>query len=180
MSESEGEVFAEELYARHKGALMRLAWRLTGQDWQRAEDLAQEAIVRAWEHRHTIRPGGERAWLAVTARRLAVDGHRRLLARQARETQYADFTAVQADDPAGRVADAATVSAAMAALSPRRRAVIAQLYYMGRSTGETAAVLGIAPGTVKSRAHYGLAAMRAALETGTRPAVTGRGERGQA
>jgi RNA polymerase sigma-70 factor, ECF subfamily len=164
MQVSDSGMFAGRVYARHAGPLMRLAVRLAGPDWQQAEDLAQEVMLRAWAHRHAIPDGGERAWLAVTARNLAVDVRRRRRARQVREEQYARLNPPwAAGDPAGRVADAVTVAAAVAALSPRRRAVIAELYYAGRTVAETAAVLGIPPGTVKSRAFYALAALREAL-----------------
>jgi RNA polymerase sigma-70 factor (ECF subfamily) len=160
----DGAVFAAELYARHGRGLLALAVRLTG-DWQHAEDLAQETMLRAWQHRDAIGPGQERAWLAVTARHLAIDGYRREQARQAREARYVSQT-VPGEDLAGRVADAVTVRAAVAALPPIRRAVIAELYFVGRTIAETAEALGIAPGTVKSRAYNGLAALRLALAAG--------------
>jgi RNA polymerase sigma-70 factor (ECF subfamily) len=161
----DGGVFTEQLYARHGGALMRLAVRLTG-DWQHAEDLAQEAMVRAWRHREAIGPGQERAWLTATARHLAIDSYRRENARRTREARYASL-AVPADDLAGRVAETVTVRAAVAALPPIRRAVIAELYYAGRTIAETAEALGIPPGTVKSRANHALAALRSALTAGS-------------
>jgi RNA polymerase sigma-70 factor (ECF subfamily) len=167
----DGGTFAEQLYARHGGPLMRLAVHLVGGDWQHAEDLAQEAMLRAWRHRDAIRPGQERAWLTATARHLAIDGYRREQARQARQAREARYVslAVPGDDPAGRIADAVTVRAAVAALPPIRRAVIAELYYAGCTIAETAAALGIPPGTVKSRANHALAALRLALTEGTCP-----------
>jgi RNA polymerase sigma-70 factor (ECF subfamily) len=42
--------------------------------------------------------------------------------------------------------------------------VIEQCYYQGRTTADAAAVLGIPEGTVKSRAHYALRALRVALQ----------------
>ncbi len=163
----DGGVFAAELYERHRGPLMRLAVHLAGGDRHCAEDLAQETILRAWQHRDMIRPGQERAWLAVTARHLAIDGYRREQARKAREALCACL-AGPADNPAGRVADTVSVRAAVAALSPPRRAVIAEVYYAGRTIAETAEALGIAPGTVKSRAFTALAALRSALAEQTR------------
>jgi RNA polymerase sigma-70 factor (ECF subfamily) len=172
----DGGVFAAELYARHAKPLMRLAVHLMGGDWHHAEDLAQEAMLRAWRHRDAIRPGQERAWLTATARHLAIDGYRREQARQAREARYASL-AVPGDDPAGRVADTVTVRAAVAALPPIRRAVIAELYYAGHTIAETAAALGIPPGTVKSRANHALAALRPALTAATRADGTQPGDR---
>jgi RNA polymerase sigma-70 factor, ECF subfamily len=173
---ADGQMFAAEVYARHGRPLMNLAVHLAGGDRHWAEDLTQETLVRAWQHREAIRPGQERAWLAVTARHLAVDGYRRQQARQARETRYAG-RAGPAEDPAGHVADAITVRAALAALSPAHRAVIAELYYAGRTIGQAAAVLGIPPGTVKSRARSALAALRLVLAAGTGRADPQPGER---
>jgi RNA polymerase sigma-70 factor (ECF subfamily) len=175
----DGGVFAEQLYARHGRGLMRLAVHLTGGDWYHAEDLAQEAMLRAWRHREAIRAGQERAWLAATARNLAIDGYRRENTRRAREARYASL-AEPGDDLAGRVADAVSVRTAVAALPPGRRAVIAELYFAGRTIAETAAALGIPPGTVKSRANHALAALRSALAarpTAARVAPGGRAAR---
>jgi RNA polymerase sigma-70 factor (ECF subfamily) len=162
---ADGQMFAAELYARHGRPLMNLAVHLTSGDRHRAEDLAQETLVRAWQHREAIRPGRERAWLAVTVRHLAVDGYRRQQARQAHEARYAG-RAGPTDDLAERVADTVTVRAALAALPPAHRAVIAEIYYAGRTIGQTAAVLRIPPGTVKARARHAVAALRLALAAG--------------
>lgn len=163
-----GEVFAEQLYARHRAALLRLTTRLAGGDRHLAEDLAQEAIVRAWQHRDAITAREERAWLAVTARHLAIDGQRRRQARLAREERYTDLNLPRGgDDVAERVADAVTVATAVATLPTLHRAVIGQLYYAGRTQSEAASVLGIAQGTVKSRSHYALAALRAQFGAGS-------------
>jgi RNA polymerase sigma-70 factor (ECF subfamily) len=157
----DSSAFAEQLYARHGRPLMRLAVHLT-RNWHQAEDLAQETMVRAWRHRDIIGSGQEQAWLAATARNLAIDRYRREQVRHAHETRYA-VLATPWDDPAGQIADTVTVRAAVAALPPGHRAVIAELYYAGRTITETTAVLGIPPGTVKSRASHALAALRSAL-----------------
>jgi len=69
------------LYAEHGGALLRYALHLTGGDRQRAEDLVQETIVRAWRHPEALADRPARPWLFAVARNLAVDSYR---ARQAR------------------------------------------------------------------------------------------------
>ena len=75
------EAFVRALYAEHGGALLRYALHLAGGDRQRAEDLVQETIVRAWRHPEALAGRPARPWLFAVARNLAVDSYR---ARQAR------------------------------------------------------------------------------------------------
>jgi RNA polymerase sigma-70 factor (ECF subfamily) len=62
------------------------------------------------------------------------------------------------------VLDAWLVSDALAELSDEHRAVIVHAYYGGRSISEISRELDVPEGTVKSRLHYGLRAMRLALQ----------------
>src|SRR6185437_10298447 len=73
------------LHAEHGDALFAHALRLTGGDRQRAEDLVQETMLRAWQHPQALDParGSVRAWLFTTARNLAIDAWRRRNARAA-------------------------------------------------------------------------------------------------
>ena len=65
------EAFVRALYAEHGGALLRYALHLTGGDRQRAEDLVQETIVRAWRHPEALTDRPARPWLFAVARNLA-------------------------------------------------------------------------------------------------------------
>ena len=49
-------------------------------------------------------------------------------------------------------------------LSPEHRDVILECYYRGASVAEASAALGVPPGTIKSRTHYALRALRTAME----------------
>ena len=53
---------------------------------------------------------------------------------------------------------------ALATLTPLHREALVQTYYAGRTVNEAAAVLGVPPGTVKSRVFYGLRALKVALD----------------
>jgi DNA-directed RNA polymerase specialized sigma24 family protein len=55
------------------------------------------------------------------------------------------------------------VGEALARLTPEHRAVVLRSYFQGSTTAQIAADLGIADGTVKSRLHYALRALRLAL-----------------
>jgi RNA polymerase sigma-70 factor (ECF subfamily) len=68
-----------------------------------------------------------------------------------------------ARDHADDVVDTITVMGAIEQLTPEHRAVIVELYYRGHTVNETAAVLQIAPGTVKSRTYHAVRALRATL-----------------
>jgi hypothetical protein len=69
-------------------------------------------------------------------------------------------------DHADRVAAAVAVTSAMAGLSSDHQQVLRHLYWGDRSVADTAADIGITVGTVKSRAHYAIAALRKALAGG--------------
>ena len=156
------EAFVRALYAEHGGALLRYALHLTGGDRQRAEDLVQETIVRAWRHPEAL-AGLARPWLFAVARNLAVDSYR---ARQARppETGQAALDLLPADDDADRTLESWAVADALASLRPDHRRVIVETYYRGCSVAEAAATLGIPAGTVKSRTFYALKALKLALQ----------------
>ena len=67
------------MFAEHGDALYAHALRLANGDRQRAEDLVQETLLRAWRHPEALNPdrGSVRAWLFTTARNLAIDSWRR-------------------------------------------------------------------------------------------------------
>ena len=154
------------LYAEHGDALFAHALRLSGGDRQRAEDLVQETLVRAWRHPDVLDPerGSVRAWLFTTARHLAIDAWRR---REARVGEV--VTDVLPEPPtelneADRAVEAWTIAEALERLSPSHREVLVECFYRGRSVAEAASALGVPPGTVKSRTHYAMRALRLVLE----------------
>jgi RNA polymerase sigma-70 factor (ECF subfamily) len=151
------------LYAEHGGPLLGYIVRLTGGDRQQAEDVVQETLLRAWRHPEALTGRPVRPWLFTVARNLVVDAHR---ARQARppEVGEAPLAVLPAADDLDRALESWTVAEALADLSPPHRAVLVETYYRGMSVAETALVLGIPPGTVKSRTYYALRALKLALE----------------
>ena len=151
------------LYAEHGGPLLAYVTRLTGGDRQQAEDVVQETLLRAWRHPGALVGRPVRPWLFTVARNLVVDRHR---ARRVRppETGEAALAAVPAGDDLDRALESWTVAEALSELSPEHRSVLIETYYRGRSVAETAAILGIPAGTVKSRTYYALRALKLALE----------------
>ncbi len=67
-------------------------------------------------------------------------------------------------DQADALLDRILLSDALTALSPDHRAVLLEAYWGGRSVREIAERLGVPEGTVKSRLHYGMRALRLALQ----------------
>jgi RNA polymerase sigma-70 factor (ECF subfamily) len=157
------EGFLRALHGEYSGLLWAVAWRSTG-DHGRAQDAVQEVLLRAWRHPEVFDPdrGSPRAWLLATLRHVLVDEWR---ARHVRPE-------VLTDAPPERVTadgvDAALrsllVTEALRRLSVEHRAVLVECYYRGRSVSEAAAHLGVPPGTVKSRTHYALRALRVVLD----------------
>jgi RNA polymerase sigma-70 factor, ECF subfamily len=149
------------LYAGHGPALLWLSATLTGGDRGRAEDLVQETMLRAWTHHNAVdlqhrSPGP--GW-SPSRGRLAIDAHR----ARPPETVLTEQLAPAASQPADAGIDEADVRAAIAALPGPQRQVLTEVYYRDRSVGETARLLQIPPGTVRSRTFYGLRALRRAL-----------------
>lgn len=152
----------EAILAEHGSALRAFALQLTG-DGPKADDVVQETLVRAWRHPEALdgRHGSPRGWLFTVARRLAVDSWRRDQSRRRREDREASpIASVEFE----QLVDDWVVAAAVERLSPQHRAVLVQTVWLGRSVAETADVLGIPPGTVKSRTYYALRAVRLALD----------------
>jgi RNA polymerase sigma-70 factor, ECF subfamily len=163
-AENSREESLRALYDGHAPALLAYALRLTEGDRGRAEDIVQETLVRAWRHLDRLdETGGPvRPWLFTVAQRLAIDAHR---ARRARPPEIGDtvLASVPGLDGVEPALDRIVVTDALESLSAEHRAVSGETYYRGRTVAEAAAVLGIPPGTVKSRSYYALRALRLAL-----------------
>jgi RNA polymerase sigma-70 factor (ECF subfamily) len=156
----------QALYDEHAGALRRYLVRLTG-DEASAEDIAQETLIRAWQHPEVIedRERPIRGWLYTVARNTVIDERRS--ARYRREIGTPDPATVYDRaglDEADAAVDRMLLRDALAQLSPVHRAVIQRSYYQRWTTAQIAADLGIAEGTVKSRLYYAVRALRLILE----------------
>jgi RNA polymerase sigma-70 factor (ECF subfamily) len=154
-----------QLHDEHAGALWGYSLRLTGHDHSRAEDVVQETFLRAWRHRAILDspPAAVRSWLFTVARNIVIDEWRTSRARS--EVTVADVPEGDGtDDQTDQLLLSWVVADALTRLSPEHRAVLLECYYRGRPVSEAAARLGVPEGTVKSRTHYALRALRLALE----------------
>jgi RNA polymerase sigma-70 factor, ECF subfamily len=154
------------LHDEHGEALFAHALRLTGGDRQRAEDLVQETLVRAWQHPEALDPerGSVRAWLFTTARNLAIDAWRRRSSRVGEVITDAPPETPVVMDETERAVETWLVAEALSRLSRPHREVLVECFYQGRSVAEAATELGVPPGTVKSRTHYALRSLKLVLE----------------
>jgi RNA polymerase sigma-70 factor (ECF subfamily) len=140
------------LYNQHAAALWRYACRLTG-DATRAEDVVQGTLVRACQHQE-VADGNERstrAWLFTVARDMI-------------SSNGSGAPEAGGSDELNSALDRTLVADAFARLSAEHRAVVRRAYYYGWSTPQIGADLRIADGTVKSRLHHALRALRRTLQ----------------
>jgi len=132
-----------------------------------ADDVVQEALIRAYAALGRFRPGEEfRPWLLTIVRHQTLNTLRSRGRRSAREAAAAAW-------PVGDVADEALdelrrdrLLDAVRRLPDGVREVVVCRYLLELSESETAATLALRPGTVKSRLHRGLARLREEVADG--------------
>ncbi|MEU9980053.1 sigma-70 family RNA polymerase sigma factor [Streptomyces sp. NPDC050856] len=159
------EELMRALYREHAGPLLAYVLRLVAGDRQRAEDVVQETLIRAWKNAGQLNraTGSVRPWLVTVARRIVIDGHR---SRQARpqEVDPSPLEVMPAEDEIDKALWLMTLSDALDDLTPAHREVLVETYFKGRTVNEAAETLGIPSGTVRSRVFYALRSMKLALE----------------
>ena len=156
-------VVMQQLHDEHAAALWGYCLRLTSHDHARAEDVMQETLLRAWRHWDRLEEshGSVRSWLYTVARNIVIDEWRTRRAQS--EVSVAEVPESGGSDEVDRMLQSWVVADALSALSAEHRAVVVECYYRGASVAQAAAHLGVPEGTVKSRTHYALRALRLAL-----------------
>jgi len=155
----------DEAFRLHRAELVRVAAFILG-DRGAAEDVVQDVFVRIHE-RAGLMSGDPQTYL----RSAVINGCRstlrrwRLIRRHAeRQGQQSQCPPLTAEEAALLDEDRRRVLTALAALPRRRREVLVLRFYLEMSEAEIAATLGISPGTVKSTAARGLAALALQLK----------------
>jgi RNA polymerase sigma-70 factor, ECF subfamily len=154
-----------------RGAIARLdaAARLILHDPELARDAVQEALFGAWRDLPGLRdPDRFDAWI----HRLTVHSCLDILRRRRRRVIEVELTPIDdlpVADLGSLVADRDLLDRALRRLDPEWRAVVVVHYFLGMPLPQTAQALGIPLGTVKSRLHRSLAAMRIAMEAEPSP-----------
>lgn len=151
------------LHDEHAHGLLSFVVRLTG-DRARAQDVVQETLLRAWRNPSVLDQtgGSARAWLFTVARRIVIDQSRS--ASRRRELLTDDVPERPADDTAQQTVDRLLVRAALQTLSVEHQQTLFETYFRGASVAQAAGRLGVSAGTVKSRTHYALRALRQAID----------------
>ena len=149
-------------WSAHADELFGYARRALGEG-PAAEEALQETFVRAWRSAARYDPERPlRAWLFAILRHVVVD-ELRARAGRAVPRQPADEPDLDGD-VLDRMMDGWLVEEALRRIGAQHRAVLVATVYRGRSYAEVAAELGIPEGTARSRAFYGLRALRLVLE----------------
>jgi RNA polymerase sigma-70 factor, ECF subfamily len=152
------------LHDEHAASLWGYCLRLTGGDHARAQDVVQETLLRAWRHPSVLDQSqrSARSWLFTVARNVVIDDWRTRRSRL--ELSTGELPEDAQRDQTDELLQTWMVADALSQLSEDHRQVLVECYYRGRSVADAAQRLGIPAGTVKSRTHYALRALRLALE----------------
>jgi RNA polymerase sigma-70 factor (ECF subfamily) len=164
--------FVRELIARFGLGLSAFVIGLTG-DRNRAEDIVQLTMIRAWRARDRLAGAGEsaRTWLYTVARHIIIDDYRARSARPVLTTS--ESHAVEQSNDTDWIILSLAVDQALATLPEAQRSVVRYVLLQDRTTAEVARILRVPEGTVRSRLHYGTQALRKALDASR----TGRSQR---
>lgn len=138
-------------------ALLRTAVLLTG-DHHRAEDLVQDALTKVAVRWRRLHDGNPEAY----ARQVIVRENISWWRKHRRELVSVVPDRTDVTDGYGAADTRRLLDGALAALTPRQRAVVVLRYYDDLSERDTADLLGVSVGTVKSQTHLSLRRLREA------------------
>jgi RNA polymerase sigma-70 factor, ECF subfamily len=137
-----------------------------------ADDATQQALLDAWRNLPRLRdPDRFEAW----AYRLLVNachGEARRERRHRGNLRLLPRDEPMVSDSASQIANQEQLDRAFRRLTIEHRTVVVLIHYLGMSASEAADTMGTPVGTARSRLHYALQAMRAAIETDARAVAT--------
>jgi RNA polymerase sigma-70 factor, ECF subfamily len=176
-----GETF-EEAVVPHLAAARRLARWMTRNEAD-ADDIVQEASLRAFRYFGTFVGGDSRAWFLTIVRNTCSNWHRRRLTGITDPFDEDDHLSFRSDsDPEAlllQADDATLVARAMRNLPDRLRQVLALREFDGLSYRELAEAIGTPVGTVMSRLSRAREALRIAVDNEVKPSRADRCPREQ-
>ena len=163
------------LVRRHAPMAMRTAALLGA--GANTEDVVQEALVKAYRSLGRFRDDRPfRPWLLRIVANEAHNAHRSAVRRSAREQRERPNLPIELLDPAAEVVDREAkeqLLAAVGRLPDKLRSVVTCRYLLELGEAETASVLGLPRGTVKSRLSRGLGRLRDELDPETHDTEAG-------
>lgn len=159
----------DRLIDRELASAYRTAAVLLG-SWTEAEDATQDALEKAWRQWNRLRDDDRAgAWFG----RILVNVCRDRLRSRSRSVVQA-IPDVPGADPTGHADEREAILAALAALGHDQRVVVVLRFYLDLSLEAIAERTGSPLGTVKSRLHHALLALRAAYDAQERASETNR------
>ena len=163
---------AAVLVRRYQRRVFGLALSVLG-DAGMAEDVAQEAFVRAWRHAEAFDPGrgSVTGWLLTITRNLAIDARRAQRSRPVVPVEAIDTGLLDEpgpDDLAVHAEDVRRVHDALSGLTVGQRRAVVLAALGGRTAKEIGEIDGIPLGTAKTRIRDGLANVRRTLRMDVR------------
>ncbi|HEY3005590.1 MAG TPA: SigE family RNA polymerase sigma factor [Kribbellaceae bacterium] len=161
MPRRDDEAYVEFVDAASRG-LRRTAYLVCG-DWEQAEDLVQDALLKlyvAWPR--VARSEGVHAYARRTVVNVAIDAGRRGARLRSTSGEVPDLP--DSHDAVGQSDMRAVVVDGLRELPARARACVVLRYFDDLSVEETARMLGVTTGTVKSQTSRGLELLKATFE----------------
>ena len=157
----------EPLVLAHQEAVFRLSYLLLG-DPDDAEDVAQETFLRAWNHLKGFDPARPlRPWLLSIASHLASNRRRsagRYLTALMRAFRHEPASSTSTEERSAQHMEASELWKAVQNLSLSDQQIIYLRYFLDLPVTETAEVLQVAEGTIKSRLSRALERLRGIIQ----------------
>jgi RNA polymerase sigma-70 factor (ECF subfamily) len=162
-----GEQGLRDAWDAHASELYGYARRVLG-DADSADEMVQETFLRAWRAADRYEPSRPlRPWLFTILRNVVVDESRARRIRAVPTSRDASEAWEDGDDTElmlDRAMDGWLVEEALRRIRPEHAVILLETYLRGRSYAQVAEELDIPVGTARSRAFYGLRALRVELE----------------
>ena len=171
----QGDEEAFDLLVEQIGDSFHSVARRILRDTTLAQDATQQALLETWRNLPRLRdPDRFEAW----AYRLLVNAchaEARRERRQSGNLRLLPHDEPSVSDSASRIANREQLDFAFRGLSVEHRTVVVLVHYLGFSHAEAAESMGTPVGTARSRLHYALESMRAAIDAEARTPATTRG-----
>lgn len=151
----------QAMYERHRLAVFRYIYGLTGGPQEEAEDLTAETFLRAWKARHRFEGNPESAvgWLLRIAKRLVIDGYRR--SRRTNPDLHPDLQAEATPEQIALSDEQKNILFTLLAdLTREQREILSLRYMLGWRVSEIAQYIGATENNVSVMIHRTLSRLR--------------------